>query len=324
MYQRGFAIDDQVAVHIDGRAGHVAMSISRAGTRATYYRRRRVNGESIDDIEACLSVVEEKSSPLLAELIAGEHLTVERKGGLAQLLAVQMMRGPAFFEQREEALVAMLGGLEAKDFKPRALAAVGGNVEHARGQLTNVLLDPTQRFMTMLTTSVKVATILSCMRWQIVRFDGPWLAYSDHPVVVWPLGVQRTAPFERQGLAPLSAFEVRVPLAPDVALIMSWVDLDDEIGRRLGPLAAGELNAFTISQADRQWMHQPDYEPDVPTGVFAPFSRLLESGYDLARVLRSSRRATAQSFVARVADRQFVHDVEVILNIGTPILSLAA
>jgi hypothetical protein len=300
------------------------MPTSRAGTRATYYRRKRLNGQSIDDIEACLSVVEAKSAPLLTDVLAGEPLTVEHKGGLAQLLAVQMMRGPAFFEHREETILAMLSGLATNDFKPQALAAVGGDVGRARGRLEEVLLDPTHRFMTMLTTSVKVATILSSMRWQIVRFDGPWLAYSDHPVVVWPLGVQWTAPFDRQGLAPLAALEVRVPLAPDVALIMNWIDLDDEADRRLGLLAAGELNAFTVAQADRQWMHRLDSEPYVPSGVFAPISRLIEPDYDSATALRSSRRATARRFVERVASRQYVSDVEVILDVGREVLPAAA
>jgi hypothetical protein len=35
--------------------------------------------------------------------------------------------------------------------------------------------------------------------------------------------VSRSGPFERQGLGPLSAFEVRLPIAPDVAILMNSV-----------------------------------------------------------------------------------------------------
>src|SRR4051794_10612822 len=103
--------------------------------------------------------------------------------------------------------------------------------------------------------------------------------------------VVRSAPFGRQGLAPLSALEVRVPIAPDAAVLMTWVDRADETYVPLGPRAAAELNAMTAGQADRQWMHRPCSEPDVPTGLFAPISRLVEPAYDRAAALRSARRA---------------------------------
>ncbi len=172
MYQRAFAVDDKVAVHIDGAAKCVVMRTTKAGTRARYYRRIRPDGEPIDDIEASLSVIEDKAREPLAELIAGEPITVERKGIVAQLLGVQMLRGPAFFEQREKLIVPMLDELEVKDFKPRGLASVGGDVERAREKLVKAYLDPTQRFLTMLTTAVKMATVLAHMRWHVVRFDG--------------------------------------------------------------------------------------------------------------------------------------------------------
>jgi hypothetical protein len=324
MYQRAFAVDDQVAVHVDGDTTCVLMPTLKAATRARYYRRIRPSGESIDDVEASLAFVEDKATRPLADLIAGEPMTPERKGGVAQLVGLQMLRGPAFFEQREEFLRPILEGLEKKDFRPRGLAAVGGDVELARKRTVEAYLDPTQRFITMLTTAVKMATVLALMRWQVVRFDGPLLAYSDHPVVLWPLEAARSAPFARQGLAPLVALEVRMPISPDAAIVMTWVDRSDETHVSLGPRAAAELNAFTVGQAARQWMHQPGSEPDVATGVFAPASRLLEPAYDRATALRSVRRVTAQQFIERVKNRRHVHDVEVIVDIDAGGLGLAS
>ena len=315
MYQRAWAAGGQVAVHVDLAAACIPMSTRKAGTRSRYYQRTRPSGEKINDIEASLAYVEDKATAPLSDLIGGKPITVERKGGVAQLLGLQMLRGPAFFEQREELLAPMLEELRPTDFKPRAVAAAGGDVAAVRRQLTRAYLDPTQRFMTMLTTGVKMATVLSHMRWQILRFDEPLLAYSDHPMVLWPMDVERTAPFARQGLAPLGALEIRVPIAPDAAILMTWVDRSDETHAPLGPLAAGELNAFTVGQADRQWMHTLGSEPPVPTGVFAPASRLVEASYDRNAALRSARRATAARFIDRVKDRRHVDDVEVIVDL---------
>jgi hypothetical protein len=315
MYQRAFAVDDQVQVHLVGEAKSVLMPTRNAATRSRFYRRFRPGGEPIDDIEASLAYVEEKASGPLAELIAGQPITVERKGGVAQLLGLQMLRGPAFFEQREELVREMLGGLERAAFRPRAIAAAGRDLDRLRQELTAAYLDPTNRFLTMLTGAVKIASVLSHMRWQVVRFPGPLLAYSDHPVVSWPIEMGTSRPLKRQQLGPLGALEIRVPLAPDVALLMTWVDRSDATNVTLGPLAAAEINAFTVGQADRQWMHRPGTTPPVPTGVFAPLSRLLDPAYDRAVALRSARHSTAAAFIDRVKDRRHVNDIEVLVDV---------
>lgn len=91
----------QVAVHRVGKEGCELRSTKRAGTRRAYYRRTRPQGNEIDDFEASLAGVEGRATKPLRDLIAGELITVERKGEVAQLLAVQMMRGPAFFKAHE-------------------------------------------------------------------------------------------------------------------------------------------------------------------------------------------------------------------------------
>ncbi len=315
VYQRPFAVNDQVAVHVDGRSSCVLMPTARAGTRSRYYRRWRPNGEPSDDIEASLSVIEDAVREPLSDLIAGEPLTTERKRSVAQLLGLQILRGPAFFEHRRQLIVPTLTTLDAKHFGPAGLASVGGDIEKARQKTIDAFLDPTMRFMTMLTTSIKVATVIAHMRWHVVRFDGPVLAYSDHPVVLWPMDVATSGPFERQGLGPASALEIRVPIAPDVAIVMNWIDRSDQTGVILPPAAASELNAFTVSQADRQWMHQPGSEPELDARTTSPISRLIDPTYDRTSVVRSERRARAQRFLERVRTRQHMHDVEVVVDV---------
>lgn len=165
-------------------------------------------------MEASLAHVENKATPALRQIIAGEPLTIERNGALAQLFGAQMMRGSAFFEQHEELHRSALEGLKASDLKATHLAAVGADLDLARRQVMEVHLDSTYRFVTTLTYAIKVAGILSLMRWHVLRFDDPLLAYSDHLIVLWPMNVERTRPFPRQRLGQLTMLEVRVPIVP--------------------------------------------------------------------------------------------------------------
>jgi Protein of unknown function (DUF4238) len=319
MFQRAWEGEGRrVAVHADRRAVCEVKSTKVVGARGPYYRRTRPrHGTEIDDIEASLAYVEDKAAPVLRQLIAGKPLTVERKGGLAQLFGVQMMRGPAFFAQHEEIHRSVLEGIQASDLKPGHLASVGGDLDLARKQVIDVHLDSTYRFVTMLRYAVKVAGILSLMRWHVLRFDASLLAYSDHPVVLWPMNVKRTRPFSRQGLGPLTMLEIRVPIAPDAAILMNWIDRSDEVGVPMNRNAAAELNAFTVAQADKEWMHQAGSEPEIAEGIFAPLSRLIDPSYDRAAAERSVRRAHADKFHKRAAKRQWVNELDVVVDVGT-------
>lgn len=319
MYQRAWEVEGrQVAVHAARSSGCEVKSTKVVGVRGPYYRRTRPrHGTQTDDIEASLAYVEDKAAPVLRQVIAGKPLTVERKGGLAQLFGVQMMRGPAFFARHEEIHRSVLEGIQASDLKPGHLALVGGDLDLARKQVIDVHLDATYRFVTMLRYAVKVAGILSLMRWHVLRFDAPVLAYSDHPVVLWPMNVDRTQPFPRQGLGPLTMLEIRVPIAPDAAILMNWIDRSDEVGIPMARHAAAELNAFTVAQADKEWMHQPGREPKIAEGIFAPLSRLVDPSYDRDAAERSVRRAHAEKFRKRAARRQWVNELDVVVDIGS-------
>lgn len=317
MFQSSWAVDGMVAVHTVGTDRCSSKSTRKAGTREKPYRRvRRESGEQIDDIEACLNVVEDKSTRPLRELIAGAPITAERKGAVAQFLGVQLFRGPAFFDQHNELGESLLSQLQPQHLKSGVLAAHDGDMERVRAKMIDAYRSPTNRGFTMLTKAVKVASIFGLMRWQIVVFDEDLLAYSDHPVVLWPGDVQRLdAPPKRQALGPLSALEVRVPLSPSVALVMNWVDESDRTAVSLPPAAAGELNALTIGQADVEWMHKRGREPPVATGPFRPLSHLLDPGFDQA-MLRSTRRTTAESFLHRHKHRTHVQDVMVVVDVS--------
>jgi hypothetical protein len=312
MYQRAFAIDDRVAVHIDGAFDCVLMSTRDAGTRRRFYRRQRPSGQDIDDIEASLAHVESKAKAPMEEVIAGAPLDHDRKGALAQFIAVQMLRGPAFFARRHENFEELLDELGEDAFRPDAVVAAGGDPDLVRQQVTDAHSHPTQRFMAMLQTAPKIATILAHMRWQVLVCRHPWLAYSDHPVVVWPLNAMCVEPFQRQHLGPIGAIEIRVPLAPTMAILMTWQAKVDVSSVVMGRRAASEINAFTIGQADRQWMHRPGSEPPRTLGSCVPLSQTLDPSYNDAAMLQSPRRQRALAHQQRVAGKRFVREIEVL------------
>ena len=142
------------------------------------------------------------------------------------------------------------------------------------------------------------------------------VAYSDQPVVVWPLGVDVVDERPKEPtLGPLNALEVRVPLAPDLLLLMTWEDLDDP-GARLRPEAgfAADTNSLVIAQADKQWMHRPGAEPPVSKHLLRPISRALNPLYDHSVALQSIRRATAAKLADRVLGRSWLNTVKIITD----------
>jgi Protein of unknown function (DUF4238) len=249
MYQRAWeGRERQVAVHRVGKDGHELRSTKRAGTRGPYYRRTRPQGMDTDDFEASLADIEGRATSPLRELIAGQPITVERKGAVAQLLATQMMRCPAFFETHEQLMEETLEEMSPKNFRPRYLASVDGDLERAREGMRSAYGNKTNSLTSMLSYSMKVASVLAQMRWHVLRIADPLFAYSDQPVVLWPMSVETTRPFARPHLGPLTMLEIRVSIAPDVAILMSWVDLSDVAGLVMKAQVAAELNAFTVSQ----------------------------------------------------------------------------
>jgi hypothetical protein len=314
-YQRSFSVHDRVAVHVPGKAEHVELHIENAGTRSRFYRRVRPNGEEIDDIEATLAYVETKSASALTEVAMGAELTATRKEALVQFLGIQMLRGPAFFSTQHENVERFVPKtLTEADVKPALLEQTGGDLELAREKVVELFRQPTQQLLRMTTIALKVAAVLGSMRWHLLHFDDPLLAYSDQPVVVWPLDIEmfNTVPTE-PSFGPVGALEVQVPLSPYVGVLMTWADLPDPVEPVTAPAPyAGEMNALVIAQADKQWMHRIGSEPPVAAAPIRPLSRAFEDRYTADAVRASRRRATTAQYLHRVRNRRFINDIQVV------------
>lgn len=314
VYQRNFAIDDQVLVHFVSDRHTELRNVKSVGWRRTFYRRSRPHdGAEIDDIEASLSELERDIKGVFDEILAGAELTLERKGALSQFFGIQAVRGPAFFSQRSDVIDEVVASLDESAVMPAALQDADGKLGIVQQQVRNIYTEKTVQFVTMLGAGLKTAMLLGSMRWHILDFGAPLLAYCDHPVVLWPATVHQTHPFAKPNFGPLGAIEVRVPLSPEVAILMTWADIADE-GWRVPatPEFADELNAFVVSQADEQWMHRPGRVPPVGVGSFTPLSRAFEDGsYSPAYLDQSRRRATAAHLLAGVAKKQLLGDIKI-------------
>jgi hypothetical protein len=131
------------------------------------------------------------------------------------------------------------------------------------------------------------------------------------------MNVERTRPFGQPILGPLTMLEIRVPIAPDAAILMNWIDRSDEASVPMKRRAAAELNAFTVAQADKEWMHRPGSEPEMADDIFSPLSRLVDPSYDRAAAERSARRAHADKFNERAKKRKWVNELEVLVDIDS-------
>lgn len=164
--------------------------------------------------------------------------------------------------------------------------------ERIASKMETRLRDDTQRNVRMLSLVPKAATIFASMGWTLVSFDRPMLATSDHPVVVWPLEPRARAPEPprfRAGLLP--TLEVRVPLSPHLALLMTWRPADEPNVVQGRAHHAKNINAFTVAQAERQWFHQPGTSPPLAGGRLLAISPEIHSDYSHEDASQSPLRA---------------------------------
>jgi Protein of unknown function (DUF4238) len=296
VYLRNFADGEQIEMYIVGTGSSHVVNVAKAGTRQRPYRRTRPSGEVIDDIEWSLAHIERAVAPILGNVDQRWPLTFDDKRTLAEFFAVQMVRGPRFFEHRAELVE------QSTREQVRQLSADMGvperMVEHQIAQAD--FLSDTPRLVSMLRLSRLLTTYLGSMHWTLLRFKDPVIALSDQPVVIWPLERGRADASVAQAWGPGGALEVRVPVSPSLAIVMAWFDEGDgprKVGRK-GPAKA--LNAFTVAQADRQWMHRPGCPPLIRQGTFEPLSPRLNRGYTAQSAQLSRRRAEA----TRLAERR--------------------
>lgn len=288
-YLRSFSDEGTIGVVLTNTGERREISIRNAGVRKGFYKRHRpTTGERIDDVEWSLSVIESAAAPILRDVEARWPLSLEEKTLLAEFLSIQCLRGPRWHQEYGERTKALFEGYRRDGTfdhpeLPDATNLVNKYEAHALGD--------SERMIRMMSMSPKGAAIFGSMIWNLVRFCSPFLACSDHPVSIWPINQPSRRPEPttlNAGL--LNVLEVWVPVSPKAAILMTWLDEEDDRAERVEAARhhASAINAFTVANADRQWFYLPGTTPPVGTGRFYPLSTEFIDGYN-AEVARRSR-----------------------------------
>jgi hypothetical protein len=313
-YLRRFAVDGKLMMHLVGKTTSRPISPRDAGVRGAFYRRTRPDGTTIDDVEWSLSQLENNTLPLLPKVRDLWPLTPDVKQKIAQLFGYQFVRGPhwrTWYERMTRDFVTeRVRGEEMAIRADESLAT-----EEEVQEFEQYLLGSTPRTTRMLSLGPKIASLLGSMHWTLIEFHSPLLATSDHPVVLWPLYERSSRPrFMPLDNGMFATLEIRAPISPRLAVVMTWLDDEDTATPTRGSNEmAANLNAFTIAQAEVQWFHSPERVPPRASGQLLPLSPRLSRGYGPGAVLSSRRRQTIQEKIqARIGD-DLTQDVEIVV-----------
>jgi hypothetical protein len=200
-----------------------------------------------------------------------------------------------------------------KEFTENHVADLGRQGED-KGELVTLeeyLLSKTAIFVEMLDAGKKLTRVIASLKWTLLEFKRPWLATSDHPVVLWPMGVGARQPEATpQGVGFLKTLEYRVPISSESAILMTWADgPDTRVAAKKDDAAS--LNAFTVAEASPQWFHLPDLPPPVASGLLTPLSLRFLSGYGDDIAARSPRRARVQQLIGPLIGKDTLREEEI-------------
>lgn len=304
-YLKAWRSGKRIRAHREEEPGGRAIGARDAAVRSNFYRRERPSGETIYDIEWTLQRVEDVAIPVLDAVRERRAwpLTGEEKHKLAQLLALQVLRVPAFREWHAEFVSKQAAKIRGSEDDP---APGGLTAAEAAAAFEEHYKSDTQRTIRMLELSQTVAEILGSMHWTLVAFSKPVLGTSDQPVVVWPLGRSSARPGPNDlNIGMTETLEAFVALSPSLLLLMTWLAEADreDIAAGSGRHAA-TANAFTIANADQQWFSHPDHPTISPArGPRPPLSSEILPAYTAATaeksVLRSAVAKRARDKVGR-------------------------
>ena len=302
-YLRGFADGERIQMHRVGTDINKPISIRAAAVRTNAYKRTRPNGDVIYDVEWSLSQAEGKALPLIKKIAKRElwDLDDEQKGIVGGFVALQLLRVPRWMNWYSNVIANTHEQLRGRDItSPGGVVLPPVSVERAGYEVRDTFQGDTGRLLRMMHSVNELAgPIFAAMHWTLIEFDDHAIAVSDHPVVPWPREIllSKPEPVAPQGL--IDMLEIRVPLASDMALLLTWID-DDADYRTAGTEdQAARFNAFTIASAEEAWFHRPGRTPSIMEGTQVPISLGGDcwGDYDGKAAERSSRRAKLNSWL---------------------------
>lgn len=235
--------------------------------------------------EEVYAMIENDAARVHRRLVNGVDpavLTVEDRVYYAAFLAAQVTRGEAFREFDSE-LGEKIGGemLKIEASRPRAdwdriraeAAERGEELPEITDDLRESILrgdyivqhSDEFRLLLSLQAIPELSYVLADMTWHLVDLPEPWLLTSEHPVTYW----RPWSPADQfMGIGPMTSDEVRFPVSPSVALVLTHPKFMDEPGRGRGVRETAErLNFWTVYfEAKRPIVLNPDLTHVLPTG----------------------------------------------------------
>lgn len=318
-YLRQFALDDEqirIVLTKTGEEIPARTTVKNAGVRGGgQYKRERPDGSRSDDVEThTLHLIENDATPILRRLRDRWPLSGEDKVTLAKFIGVQLVRGPRWFAWHDEFTVENIEEYRAEGaFEPQPHHGDASEEEIFRANLDH-FRGSTQTLMKMLYLGAKVGCAMGSMCWTLVEFARPVLATADHPVVVWPMsdGGRRAQSVVPAEVGVRNFLEVRLPISPWQALLMTWRDLPDDPNPVQAKAHHGQnLNAFTIAEAEEQWFFLPGTKcPRFRDGAWLPISAELVPGYSAATALASQlHQQVIADLQARTGDESLMVEI---------------
>jgi hypothetical protein len=291
-YLRAWAHGPKIAMRLAGSEQSVPAGVRDVGVRTNFYRRERPKtGEKFYDVEWSMQQAENAGLSIVRDLASRWPLGTEDKSCVAQLFALQHVRGPAFKAWHEGRIQPTIDALRS-DPVGTTIPRPDLTPEEVATKVIENYSSDTRRLLRMIQTARAVGVAFGSMHWTLVGFTKPRLVTSDHPVVVWPLSRVRARPCPNDLNAGVTdTLEVFVPLGPDLLLLMTWLSGRDrpDVVRGAGRHIA-TANAFVVANADAQWFHELGVEPWRAAGARDPLSAELVAGYDVGVASGSTRR----------------------------------
>lgn len=287
-----FGVERMVAAHPVSSGSPAVISTKDAAVRREFYTYRRDDGTRSTFAEEAMGPLENRAVPVMRTIDERWPLTVDERATLAEYLALQVVRGPAWRSFHDDLRDHVIDEQSAENLTDLGPESLDKHIAMVRSDA--------YRVVAMFRQVPKIGSLLASMQWILVSFGSDRLLTSDQPVVV----VERDRSADGMlhgGIA--NAAEFRFPLSPRHALLLAWADKDD--ARLHGsPQHARIINHSVKDQADVHWFCPPTASPSHGFGDLTPLTFGLIDGYDWSALERSRRRQRILGEVSRWIETQ--------------------
>lgn len=279
-YLRGFAGKSGRINLVDTEADVRSVAPRNAFAEADYYTIRDQELEPMALMEVLFEDFENHASRVHRFLVAGGHpadLDIKQRSYFAFLMAAQLTRGESFREldrRASEGLmkhVLRITAAQSEVWWSRFLEHLRADGEEIPDISREAFVDfierdeyeikpsPEHTTELMLLPMKDLAEIIFRFGWQVVRFDRPCLFTSEDPISFWRPPTESNLV---RGIGLVTSDEVRMPLDPQTALVLTHPELGfpDRTGSG-SERAAGWMNFSTwAGRPSRPLVLCPDIE----------------------------------------------------------------